>query len=299
VSDAIADQDSIPGETQTRSRSFVRRRRHRIGFIRANASLLKDIWVFRRQILMVFWRDFTAPHRRSLLGVAWAYIMPLLPVSAFLLLRGVIKVDEQGAAAQIHPVVWVTVGVTLWTMLRDAVMTPSDSVRKYRNLAAGARFPLIGAVVVGFGNVVLETLIRAALCAVVIIWLGAYDLSGLAPAFGVLFGALVLGFSVGILLIPVIASVPDVQNLLQILFRYLIFFSGAIWPVPTLFGSDAFYAYNPLALFLGQIREALVLGTMSDFSMLWPWLISAPLVLILAGRSFVALEPPIKESLQA
>ncbi|MCI4645878.1 MAG: ABC transporter permease [Hyphomonadaceae bacterium] len=278
------------------NRPTVHATRHRAGFIRANARLLKDVWVFRRQIFMVFWRDFNAPHMRSVLGTAWAYIMPMLPVSAYLLLRTVIKVPDEADTQLIDPVIFTTMGVTLWMLLRDGVMTPSASIRKYRNLVAGARFPMIGAIVVGFGQVALETLIRAALCAAAIIALGSYSLAGLLPAAGILACAMVLTFSVGVILVPIISAVPDVQNLLQILFRYLIFFSGAIWPVPTLFGSDALYRYNPFSLFLGQTREAVVLGTMSDFQLILPFLIATPIVLLIAGRIFYALQPQIKES---
>jgi len=273
--------------------------RHRIGFFRANARLCRQIWQNRRQIALLFWRDFTAPHRKNVLGVVWAYIMPLLPVSAFILLRAFIRPRDLGDAALIDPVVYVALGVTLWLVLRDCVMTPAESVKKYRGLVGNARFPMVGGLVIGFGTVALNTLIRAIACAVTIAIVGTYSLTGTALAFVVLFAAFLLFFSVGILLIPVIAAIPDLNNLLTIIFRYLIFFSGAIWPVPMLFGSDAFYRLNPFAVFLAQIREAIVLGTMNDFAYLLPWLIIIPFVLLLAGRSFYALEPVLQESIMS
>jgi len=268
--------------------------RHRIGHFRATARLGRDIWRNRRQIMMVFWRDFNAPHKRNLIGVVWAYIMPILPVSAFIFLRAVLQVDPR-AEVEIHPVIYVAIGVTLWLVIRDAVMTPNQSLTKYRALMASAGFPPIGAILVGFGNVMLETLIRAVVCAVAMALLGGYSFEGLFIAVVTLTASVGFFFSLGLMLVPVSCAFPDIENILEIFSRYMIFFCGVIWPVPILFGSDALYSLNPISLFIVNIRAEFVVGAAPDPQYIWPLVAATPILFIVALRMFYVLEPQIRE----
>lgn len=296
MSETVTGHESGVSKPMSRSeeRSLYGIPRHRVSHARAVVRLARDVWQHRRQIAMVFWRDFNAPHRKNVFGVLWAYLMPVLPVSAFIFLRAVLQVDPR-AEVPIDPVVYVAVGVTIWLMIRDAVMTPNQSLTKYRALISSAGFPPIGAVLVGFGQVMLETVIRAIVCAATMALVGNYAFDGLLFAFFAITAMVSFFFALGLMLVPLTSAFPDILNILEIFWRYMIFFCGVIWPVPVLLGSNALYELNPISIFVVNIRAELVIGAAPDPQLLWPLVAATPLLTIVALRLFYVLEPQIRE----
>ncbi|MEL6387197.1 MAG: hypothetical protein AAFR41_06965 [Pseudomonadota bacterium] len=270
--------------------------RHRVGPFRAFWLVLRGVVEHHAQILSVFWNDFNTPHRKNVLGVVWAYAMPLLPITAYIFVRVVIR-DPSTAANQVHPAVFVILGVIPWLLIRACVITPFESINRYKTLVMNAKFPLIAAIVSGFGMVTMETLIRLVACVATLLVLGGVAPGGVVPAVAVLAVMTVFSLSIGIALVPVMIAIPDVRHVLDIFFRYAIFFSGVIWAVPELGGSDAMYRYNPLAVFIGSIRDLTLYNTVPYPAILVGLTIATPLMVLVATRTLYATELQIKESL--
>ncbi len=270
--------------------------RYKVGPLRATGRVLSEIARHRRQILSVFWNNFFAPQRKNVLGALWAFAMPLLPISAYILVRTVIT-DPNADPDAMHPAVFVVMGVMPWLLIRAAMLTPFESVNTYKSLVLGSTFPLVAAVVSGFGTVALETLIRLAACFILLFVVGTYSPAGIGMSLLVLLVMTLFGLSLGLILVPIIIAIPDVRHLLDIFFRYAIFFSGVIWTVPEIAGSDALYRFNPLAVFIGAFRDLAVTGVTAYPLVLAGLTLATPLLFILGARTLYATEPQIKESL--
>lgn len=274
----------------------IARPRHKVGPLRATGEVLASIVRHRRQIFSVFWSDFFAPHRKNVFGALWAYAMPLLPITAYILVRTVIS-DPNADPEAMNPAVFVVMGVMPWLLIRSGMLTPFEAINQYKTLVMNATFPLIAAVVAGFGAVTMETLIRLAACVVLLLVLDSYSPIGIGPAFLVLLTMTVFALSLGLFLVPIMVAIPDIRHVLDIFFRYAIFFSGVIWTVPEIAGSDALYRFNPLAVFIGAFRDLAVDGTLAYPLLLAGLVAVTPVLFILGARTLYATEPQIKESL--
>jgi len=270
--------------------------RHKVGPLRATGRMLGGVVRHRRQILSVFLSDFFAPQRKNVLGALWAYAMPLLPISAYILVRLVIN-DPGSDPDAMHPAVFVVMGVMPWLLIRAGMLTPFEAIQSYKTLVMNSTFPLIAAVVAGFGAVTLETLVRMVACVIFVLIMGTYSPVGAGPALLVLFVMTLFSLSVGLFLVPLMVAIPDVRHVLDIFFRYAIFFSGVIWTVPEIGGSDALYRFNPLAVFIGAFRDLAVDGTLAYPLVLGALVAVTPVLFILGARTLYATEPQIKESL--
>ncbi|MEM0986155.1 MAG: ABC transporter permease [Pseudomonadota bacterium] len=270
--------------------------RHKVGPLTATWRILTALVEHRRQIFSVFWSDFNAPHRKNVLGAAWAYTMPLLPITAYVFVRSVIQ-DPNADADALHPAVFVVLGVMPWLLMRSAIMTPFEAINRYRTLVMNSTFPLIAAVVAGFGAVSLETLIRLIAGIVVVIALASASPLGVLAATGLLIAMSLFALSLGLFLVPAMVAVPDIRHILDIFFRYAIFFSGVIWSVPIISGSDLLYRLNPLAVFIGAFRDTLVGDTVAYPVVLFALLVATPVLFVFGARTLYATESQIKESL--
>lgn len=212
----------------------------------------------RWQILYLIRKEFLASHRHSGLGLFWAFVMPMVPVTAYIVLRLFVagQPDQHG----IHPMVYVTLGVTLWLLFRDVLRVPLNAVNKYAATIANAELSVGGAVIVGFGGVVLDTLLRFAMCVPVLLVTSVVHPVDLVAALTYLFAGVVFFLSIGLVSIPLAVVFPDLKNVYDLLFTYLVFFSLAIFPVSPGSRYEALIAWNPFAAFIDAVRASLVLG---------------------------------------
>lgn len=226
-------------------------------------GLIRQRW----QILFLLRKELLAPQRRTTFGLFWTLVLPIIPVTAYLLIRLIIS-SEPGPDA-IHPTVYVTFGVTIWLMLRDMVRVPVESVHKYASTIANTELSVGGAVIVGFGGVLIDTMLRAAICFAVVFAISHVNGVNIVMTLATLGSATLFFVSIGLLSIPVAAVFPDLRNIYNTFFTYLIFFSLAIFPFSTDEGLGRLIGYNPFAVFIDAIRSNLLLGRMPEGSLVW------------------------------
>lgn len=234
----------------------------------------------RWQIWFLMRKEILAPHRRTSLGWLWAIILPLVPVTAYLMIRLII----QGSPGPdgIKPVIYVVLGVTLWLLYRDLVRVPVESVVKYASTIANTELTVTGAILVGFGGVLVDTLLRMIVCAVAIAILSEQVSLNFFDVLVYFIASVIFFFSFGLMSVPIASLFPDLRNIYNTFFTYLIFFSLAIFPFDTTEGMGRLIAYNPFAVFIDSVRSLLLLGRLPDQSIAPILSISAILTMSIA-----------------
>ena len=237
-------------------------------------GLLRQRW----QILFLIRKEFFASNRNSIFSTFWSLAIPLVPITAYIILRSVVS----GSAGEdgIHPMVYVTLGVTLWMLFKDMVVIPVQSVTRYSNTIAQTELSIGGAILVGFGGILVATALRLALCIPVVLLTTDLTMSDL-PTTGMYLGVGILFFfSFGLMSVPLTALFPDLRNIYNTIFSYLIFFSLAIFPFSNDTRLTSVIRYNPFAVFIDSTRMALLNGEvpMHDIG---KWLIYATPALLL------------------
>lgn len=215
------------------------------------------------QIWQSFKADIENRFRTTFLGLFWALFLPVVPISAYLFLRLVIT-DSAVQDGQIHPALYVAIGVTIWFSIVDSIMAPIRSMQSARGQAAQDPIPLSVVILSNSGPILLDLVIRLLLVATVYAFL-----QGAPPWQAILVLPLLLlciayALSVGIYLLFLQLVMPDAENIISIVLRYLIFVSLAIFPLGIVASGHWLFFANPIAIIIENMRTLLTAGELAN-----------------------------------
>lgn len=239
-------------------------------------SLVRQRW----QILFLIRKEFFANHRGSVFALFWSLVLPIVPITAYIVLRAIVsgRPGEDG----IHPMVYVTFGVTLWMLFKDMVLTPVQSVSKYSATIAHTELTIGGAILVGFGGIIVNTLLRFAICVPVVLILTDLQQNDLQAGLGYLLAGIAFFFACGLISVPLTALFPDLKNIYNLIFSYMIFFSLAIFPFSRDSIAYELISWNPFASFIDAVRLELLLGRTPEGSRITLFLWATPVLVLIA-----------------
>jgi lipopolysaccharide transport system permease protein len=201
----------------------------------------------------LFVRDTSAEHRQSLLGYTWL-VAPVLGntvVWVFLNSQNVISINS----GSVPYALFVLSGVVLWTAFNGAVMAMLGVVSTARGVLSKVSFPHEALVYSGM----LRSLLDAALAALVLIpamfFLGATwsRANFLYPV--ALLACLVLGWSLGLLFVPIAALYGDISRAIQLALRFGFFLTPVVFPVPSSGVARQFMQVNPVTPLIASGRS--------------------------------------------
>lgn len=266
----------------------------RLGAWREMASELAGS---RELIWRLFVRDFTARYRQTLLGVAWALIMPLVMVGTFVFLHrsGVLNIGELDLP---YPA-YALVGLTIWQVFASGLVACSNAIVSGGSMVTKINFSKETLVVAALGQTLVETLVRLVLVGAVFLFYG------LAPTWTALLfplallPLLVLTLGLGLLLSLLNALFRDVANVVTILTTFLLLLTPVLYPTPASGPLHVLSGLNPLAVLVGGPRDLLLLGRLTEpTAFLWSGAGSL-LLLLLSWHLFHLAETRIAERLGA
>ncbi|MEM6680241.1 MAG: hypothetical protein AAF675_20450 [Pseudomonadota bacterium] len=234
------------------------------GLLGAAGANLAGTWAQRGAVATLARVEVSAGARSALLGRFWSFVLPLAPVTAFLLLNLMRVFPSTG---EIHPAAYAGIGMTLWLFMQELLLNPSASIVRYRGLVGPMRFPLLAAVVAGLVPVLRDLAIR-----LVVVLPIAGALSGLSPLgcmllLPALLPVMALMGAGGLVLALLAFLADDFARLTGLLMRYVLFVSFAVFPLPLVEAhplAQVLYYANPFALYIDNLRSLLVLGTLAS-----------------------------------
>lgn len=231
----------------------------REGLFTATARMTNDVYTYRWLILRLIRRDIFAPFRQSILGVAWAVILPVIPVTAYMFLDFIRVLNVR---ANIPFALYAMIGLTLWMVMATGISSAMSKLQGDRGLLTKIRFPVVVSLVSGYGRLLFETMIRLVFVGVMFAWFG------LIPPWQMVFLPLILlplfamGFGLGVIFAILNVVTRDVKSLSEILIRYGVFLCGAIFPLPETGVIGTLNTVNVFYWLVVEIRNFMVFGTM-------------------------------------
>lgn len=239
-------------------------------------NYLRDIWKRRDFAVEIATGEIRSQHMHTVLGHFWHILNPLLQLSVYALVFGVIlRVSREGVDNLIP---FLAVGVFLFHYSQRAVTAGAKSIASNEGLIRSIQFPRL---VLPLSTVLAQTFALLPALGLMMVIALVYG-EPLRPSWVILplvVGGLVL-FSLGLALVAarLTDAFPDFGNILPFLFRLGFYMSGVIYSVEAradethlkdyiwLFDLNPFYAY----ISLGRVP---ILG--DDFHI--EWVISAAL----------------------
>jgi len=258
----------------------------------AIAALIREIWTYRSHIAVVFSGDFRSSYRGTVLGIFWNFILPLLPVSVYIMLVN-LKVFPQYEG--LEPAVYISLNVSLWLLFTGVITRPMLMVRQRTQDAMKTAIPLTAAISASFGQLCFDTLVRLALVVTLVVAFGQVPQPHLPYLALTVMTGLVFCFSLGLILSIFDMIYPDIDRITTIILQYGIFLSGVIFPVSTLGPLSVLENYNPFNVFIKSARDFLFFGVHADMRALFIWAGVAALLALIAARFFYVMEHRIRE----
>ena len=254
-------------------------------------TLGHNAWSYRWLIWRSFKRDFSAPYKQSFLGLGWSFIVPMIPITAYLVLVFMGVLDTR---AGMPFFLYVSIGMTLWLFLSGGIYSVINSIQSEKAVITKVKFPLVVVILSGFGKVCSDTLIR--LFFVVF----AFAFFGVMPHWNIVFAPLIvlpfvlLSFGLGIMIGLLNVVVHDTKIFVDMFLSYGMFISSVFFALPTSGPFSVFADINIFSQFIAGIREFLVFGHLTNVAGYAISSLMAVLLFLFAVRSLYCLEYKIK-----
>ncbi len=257
---------------------------------------IRELYRYRELLYMFTWRQIQIKYKQSVMGLLWAFLMPIIIVFAGVLVKLAFATMSQRPFNTLE-IATVAVKAVPWAFFVSSIRFASQSLIANTNLVTKIYFPReICPLAVSLSQMV------------------DFAAAGSLLVIGLLF--LQVGISVHLLLVPVyilllflftsglgiILSAAslffrDVKYIVEVILTFAIFFTPVFYE-PTIFGPKGqWLLLNPVAPILEGLNDVVVMHRMPDMN----WFAYSAAVSILLAlfslRYFKRLEPAFAESI--
>jgi lipopolysaccharide transport system permease protein len=240
---------------------------------------IEDIYNSRFLARQLAERDIKAQYRQSYFGIVWAFITPLLTAAVwiFLTLSGTVKVSDTGIPYPLY----VFTGTLIWSIITEAINTPTRSTTAARGLLSKINFPKEALIISGIYKLLFNSMVKILLLFVLILIFGiGFHWSLLLFPVAIL-GALLVGIMIGLFITPLGMLYNDIAKIVSIGLSFLMYVTPVVYPVPEDGIMRTIMSLNPFTPIL-ETSRSMITGTSPEY--LWYYItvliIAIPLLFI-------------------
>ena len=259
-------------------------------FLSLTKDLSKEIYDSRHVISQVFLRDLKAAYRKSYLGYLWAIIPGLTTTAIWMFLnsQNIIQINE----TPIPYPLYVLIGSTLWIFFSAAVQSPLNSFASGSEVFVKLKVSPFAFIIAALGGLLFDLILKLALLVPVCIWFEIHPPIESFFFFPLgLFGILMLGLAIGILLIPLGSLYGDISRFLVFALSFLMYLTPVVYPVPEEGWASTLVHLNPATYLLSATRDWLSFGE-SNYALQFFIILSISIVITFVGLVVLRIVMP-------
>ena len=251
---------------------------------------LSDIWSSRFLSRQLSERDIKAQYRQSYLGIIWAFITPLATgaVWIFLNVSGTIQITDTGIP---YPV-YAFSGTLLWSIITEAINTPTLSTKSSRGLLSKINFPKEALIISGVYKMFFNSSVKILLLLVFVFIFGIGFHSSLILLPLAILAAVIFGVTIGLFITPISMLYNDVGKIISMGFSVLMYITPVVYAVPETGLMRTIMELNPLTPIIATTRNILT-GTFPDFLVYYLIILVIAIPLFFVGLIFYRISIPI------
>jgi lipopolysaccharide transport system permease protein len=207
-------------------------------------------------------RDIKAQYRRSFLGIFWAIIPPALTAAGLTFANNTGLVNV-GTTDIPYPA-YVMLGTILWQTFLEALNSPQIAINTSRPLLAQVKFPHEAIILTQLGQVLFNLLVK------LILLVAIFVIFRVSVSWTILFAPvaliilILLGISIGLLLVPIMNLVQDVSRSMEVITLAWFFITPVAYPTPSSGLLSVLVKLNPVTSLLVTARELVTTGELSQ-----------------------------------
>jgi ABC-type polysaccharide/polyol phosphate export permease len=248
------------------------------------SDMVCELWAARELLPRLAHRNLAVSYRQSLLGFAWALIMPLLTVALFAYLSRSRLIPIE--ATPLPYPVYALWGVVLWQLFAGSLNAATVSLSDAGSLVTKVDFPKEIIVLAALTRPVLEFVVKLAMVAVLMF---VYDVSPGASVFGLgitVFLVFAMAVGIGLVLSLTNLVVRDVSNLVGMLTLVGMFAAPILYPPPQSEPLSLLVVLNPFSPILMASHDLLAGEAIAHPALLGAAALFAILCLAMGWRIF-------------
>lgn len=252
-----------------------------------NAPGLADMWDQRELLYYLALRDVSVRYKQTALGVAWAFLQPVLPAIVFTVFFGnLAKMPSDG----IPYTLFSFAGLLPWTFFSSGVSQAATSLVNSTNLFTKVYFPRVFIPLASIVTAGFDALVSSSVLVALMLYFRV------PPSPNVLFLPLVIAIAVAFtvgssaFLSAFAIRYRDVRYIIPFMIQMLLFLCPVAYPasiVPEKW--RMLWAINPMVAAVEGFRWS-ILGTPLDLRTMLVGGITAALVLVLGVKYFQRVE---------
>lgn len=226
--------------------------------VRMMRDILTDCWLGRELSWRLFLRNIRGLYRQTLLGLFWAFLPPMANTAFWVFLKQVGVFDA--GDTKVDMAVFILTSMILWQAFIDAFQMPLNALTKNKNMISKLNFPRESLLLVGIGEIIFDMLIRLLLLVpAFLIFHVEFQLTMLlAPV--AMFGLIVLGMSLGLLIMPFGSLYQDVGRFIGMMTPFWMITTPVVYPPYSDFPGNLLNWLNPASPLLILSRDWILLG---------------------------------------
>ncbi len=226
----------------------------------------------------MFIHDLKASYRRSILGVLWAFIPPIITAIVFVMLNKS-KIIDAGDTGDVPYPVFVMWGTILWGFFVQGLRAPMKAMERARTIFSKVNFPAESLILAQAAHIAYMGAVKLSILVGVVIIFKVQITWGLLLSPLAILPLVMLGMVIGLFLAPLAALYTDVSAALTGVMGLWFFITPVAYQIPAQGAIATLAKYNPVAPLLMGIRDLATTGRLTNV---------APFVTI-AAIAFVGL----------
>ena len=230
-------------------------------------QMWRDLLASRELAWRLMVRDISAQYRQSFLGIAWAFLPPIILAVGFTLASQA-NVINVGVTDLPYPA-YIVFSTALWQTFVEALNGPVQAVAAAKPMLARVNFPLEAIILAKLGEVFFNFTIKLILIVALFLWFRVSVSWTVILAPVALTHLIMLGTFIGILLAPLAALYQDVSKGLTMITGFWLFLTPVVYPVPSQGTFGFLVRLNPATPILVTTRELATTGIVSDPVRFW------------------------------
>jgi lipopolysaccharide transport system permease protein len=236
------------------------------------AAMFTSLWHNRHLIWQMIRREIAARYQGSVIGLAWAFINPLLMLIVYTFVFSVVfkaRWGTGGNESKADFAIILFTGMIVFGLFAEVINRSPGQIVSNPNYVKKVVFPLEILSWVSLGSVLFHSLVS-----LIILLLAQFIIHLSLPWTVVLFPLVLLPLifiSLGAawFLAALGVYIRDIGQITTVLTTVLMFTSAVFYPISAL--PEAYQAWlrlNPLVLIIAESRKVLIFGSLPD----WSWL---------------------------
>ena len=217
---------------------------------------IHDIYTSRFLAKQLAVRDIKAQYRQSYLGIIWAFITPLTTAFVWIFLNatGTIQLTDTGIP---YPV-YAFSGTLLWSILKDAINSPTSSTNGAKGIMSKINFPKEALIVSGVYKLLFNSSVKILLLIIFVFAFGiGFHWSLLLFPFAIL-GAILFGTTIGLFITPIGMLYKDIARIVAMGLGLLMYVTPVVYAIPKDGIMKTIMEWNPFTPIILTTRDFVI-----------------------------------------